>query len=232
MKNNFKLAIKTTSPVFFGYIFAGMAFGLMLQNAGYSFLWALFISLIVYAGSMQFVLVTFLSSVVSLPSIIITTLAVNSRHMFYGLSFIEQFKNMGKRRWYMMFSLTDETYSLLCSAKVPEGIDYKKYYFLISLLNQSYWVLGCVSGAVAGTLIQFNTTGVDFAMTALFIVTFTEQWLEAKRHTPAMVGLCCGFSALMLFGSDTFILPSLVATVLVLLMLQKKGHSIEEKGAV
>lgn len=226
-----KLAVKTTSPVFFGYIFAGMAFGLMLQNAGYSYWWALFISCIVYAGSMQFVMVTFLSSLVSIPSIIITTLAVNSRHIFYGLSFIEKFKAMGKKRWYMIFSLTDETYTLLCSAKVPEGVDYKKFYFLMALLNQSYWILGCVTGAVAGTLIKMDTTGVDFAMTALFLVTFVEQWLEAESHSPAMIGLACGLCALIILGPDAFLLPSLIATVFLLLMLQKKSTRIRQKEA-
>lgn len=230
MKEELKLAVKSTSPVFFGYIFAGMAFGLMLQNAGYSYWWALLISCIVYAGSMQFILVTFLSSAVSLPSVMITTLAVNSRHMFYGLSFIEKFKKMGRRRWYMIFSLTDETYSLLCSVKTPEKINEKNYLFLMALFNQSYWICGCVMGAVAGTLIHFDTTGVDFAMTALFLVTFVEQWLEAESHSPAMIGLFCGFFALMIFGKDLFILPSLLATVLLLLLLQKKGNQVRKGG--
>lgn len=232
MKAILKLAITYTTPVFFGYIFAGMAFGLMLENAGYSPFWAFFISLTCYAGSMQFVLVKLLSAAVSLPYVLITTLAVNSRHIFYGLSFIEKFKAMGKRRFYMIFSLTDETYSLLCTVKAPEGVDEKKLFFAMALLNQCYWICGCVAGGLIGTAITFNTAGVEFAMTALFIVIFVEQWLTTKNHAPALIGLTCGLIAILIFGSGGFLLPALISTVgLLLFMGRKKTNPISKKEA-
>lgn len=229
MKKVIQFAFKQSMPVLFGYLFAGMAFGLLLQKAGYHFLWALFISIIVYAGSMQFILVTILSSVVSLPSVIITTLAVNSRHIFYGLSFIEKFKSMGRKRWYMIFSLTDETYTLLCSQRSHKGIDEKKLYFLIALFDHCYWITGCVLGALIGSIIKFDTTGAEFAMTALFIVTFVEQWIQVKKHTAALVGLGCGIVTLMLFGADNFILPALIGVVVLLLLLQNRTINKEEE---
>ncbi|MFR9190563.1 MAG: AzlC family ABC transporter permease [Anaerotruncus massiliensis (ex Togo et al. 2019)] len=180
-----RAALTATAPVFFGYIFVGMAFGLLLQKAGYNALWAFRCSLTVYAGSMQFVLVELLTSWVGLAQTAVVTLAVQARHAFYGLSLIDKFKGLGKKKPYLIFALTDETYSLLCSVKTPEGCDRGKFYLLISALNQSYWIVGGVLGATIGELVPFNSTGIDFAMTALFIVIFVEQWLTAKSHIPA-----------------------------------------------
>ena len=159
-----RAALTATAPVFFGYIFVGMAFGLLLQKAGYNALWAFGCSLTVYAGSMQFVLVELLTSWVGLAQTAVVTLAVQARHAFYGLSLIDKFKGLGKKKPYLIFALTDETYSLLCSVKTPEGCDRGKFYLLISALNQSYWIVGGVLGATIGELVPFNSTGIDFAM--------------------------------------------------------------------
>lgn len=222
LRHALKPAVMTTIPVFFGYLFAGIAFGLLLNQAGYGPLWALLISLSVYAGTMQFVLVTFLYGGFSLPTIAMMTLAINLRHAFYGLSFIERFDAMGARKPYMIFSLTDETYSLLSTIEPPADVNKSDFSFLVALLDQSYWVVACVIGATAGHFITFDITGIDFAMNALFIVIFVEQWLEAKSHIPTLIGLGAGVVSLLLFGPTNFILPALVATVVLLIILRPR----------
>ncbi|MGF6375306.1 4-azaleucine resistance transporter AzlC [Clostridiales Family XIII bacterium PM5-7] len=211
-----KFAFNRTIPILLGYVVMGIAFGILLQQAGFNWLWALFISLIVYAGSMQFVMISFLDGGLSLASVALMTLSVNSRHMFYGISFIEKFKSMGKARPYMIFSLTDETYSLFCGTKIPSQFNEKKTMLLMAALNQSYWVTGCVTGALVGNVIPFDTTGVDFAMTALFVVIFTDQWLNTKSHIPTYIGLFCGLLCLIIFGPGNFILPALILAVAML----------------
>lgn len=219
MRQTVRFAFYKTIPVLLGYLFLGLAFGLLLQEAGYSFWWALLSSGIVYAGSIQFVLVEFLSGGTGLLTVAVMTLLINSRHAFYGLSFVEKFRKM-KTYPYMIFSLTDETYSLLCSLKVPEGIDEKKAMFLIALFDQFYWVAGSVLGAALGQVLPFDMTGIDFAMTALFVTIFVDQWREAKSHLPAIVGLCSAAVCLLIFGGSNFILPSLIITVGILMALR------------
>ena len=219
MRQTFRFSFYNTIPVLLGYLFLGLAFGLLLQEAGYSFWWALLSSGIVYAGSIQFVLVEFLSGGTGLLTVAVMTLLINSRHAFYGLSFVEKFRKM-KTYPYMIFSLTDETYSLLCSLKVPEGIDEKKAMFLIALFDQLYWVAGSVLGAALGQVLPFDMTGIDFAMTALFVTIFVDQWREAKSHLPAIVGLCSAAVCLLIFGGSNFILPSLIITVGILMALK------------
>ena len=189
----------------------------MLQREGYNVVWAFLISTFVYAGSMQFVLIPFLGTGVGLFTVILMTLSVNSRHIFYGLSFIKKFKCMGKAYPYMIFALTDETYSLLCSTKIPEDLDEKKVFFGIALSTHIYWILGSVIGSLLGELITFDTTGIEFAMTALFVVIFIDQWIAAKNHIPAATGLLCGIVSLLVFGPSSFILPALIASIVIIL---------------
>ena len=199
LKSTLRYAFLKSLPVFCGYLFLGLAFGLLLQNAGYHFIWAFFISIFVYAGAMQFVLVEFFTSGINLITAALMTLLINSRHAFYGLSFLDQFKQMGKAYPYMIFSLTDETYSLLCSLNPPEDIDKKKASFFIALFDHCYWIFGSVLGAALGQLLQFNTAGIDFAMTALFVTIFIEQWQAFKTHIPAIIGLFSGILCLLIF---------------------------------
>lgn len=213
----FRRAFSKSLPVMFGYLFLGAAFGVMLQHAGYGFLWAFLISLTVFAGSGQFLLVSLLSSGASLPMTAAMTLLINSRHMFYGLSFLDRFRKTGKKYPYMIFSLTDETYSVLCSVKPEEGVDEGKAMFLIALLNHAYWIVGGVLGALLGQLLPIDFTGIDFSMTALFVVLFLEQWYDFRSHLPALTGLFVSFLFLLLLGPDHFILPSLIVTVTVLM---------------
>lgn len=220
-KKALKAAFPYTIPVMMGYLFAGMAFGVLFQSKGYHFGWAALMSLLVYAGSMQFVAVNFFVPGVSFLNVILMTFMVNVRHVFYGLSMLEKFKDMGKKKPYMIFSLTDETYSLLCAAKPPQGVEKNWFFFFIALLHQIYWIVGSVLGGLAGELITFNTEGIDFTLTALFVVIFVEQWLGAKSHIPAIAGVAAAILCLLIFGPSNFILPSMIVIVCILMAFQK-----------
>ena len=175
-------AFSVTVPVLMGYLAIGMAFGLMLQSIGYGVGWALLMSLVIYAGSGQYLGVSLLAAGASLTQTAFLTLMVNFRHLVYGLSMLEKFRGMGARKFYMIFSLTDETYALLSSAKAPEGVDEHDFFFAVALLDHSYWIAGSIIGAVLGAALGFDTTGVDFAMTALFLVIAVGQWRAAGSH--------------------------------------------------
>lgn len=216
-KAAFKAAFPHTLPVMTGYLFIGIAFGVMFADKGYSFLWAGLMSLLVYAGSGQYLAVNFFEPTVSLLQVCFLTFMVNVRHIFYGLSLLDKFKVTGKKKPYMIFSLTDETYSLYFLTKTPQGVDEGKFLFALSILDQSYWVIGSMLGGIAGTLIPFDSTGIDFAMTALFIVIFVEQWLERKNRFPAIVGVVASVISLLIFGKDSFILPAMIIIMIVLL---------------
>jgi len=216
-----RLAFIHTIPVLMGYMFLGAAFGILLESKGYHFGWALLMSLLIYAGSMQFVAVELLSAGVNFWIAILMTLMINARHLFYGLSMLDKYKNMGKKKPYMIFSLTDETFSLICSANVPEGIDKDRFYFFVSLLDQLYWVTGSVIGGLIGTVLPFDAKGIDFAMTALFVVIFVDQWKSSGDHIPAVTGICCSLLCLILFGADNFILPSMIVILVLLTVFRK-----------
>lgn len=217
-----KAAFPYTIPVMLGYLFIGIAFGVLFENKGYNFIWAVLMSLFVYAGSMQFVAINFFTGGIGFISIAVVTLMVNIRHMFYGLSMIEQFKDMGRLRPYMIFSLTDETYSLLCLTDIPKDVDRKYFLFFIALLNQIYWIAGSFIGSIAGSMITFNAEGIDFAMTALFTVIFVEQWIHNKSHVPAAAGILISIACLVLFGAKNFLLPSMLLMLTVLSVLKNK----------
>ena len=222
-KTLFKSVFLDTIPVLTGYLFLGSGFGILLSESGYGIGWAFLMSLCVYAGSGQYLLVSLLSSGASLVSVALSTLLVNVRHLFYGLSLIDTYKDAGKRKPYMIFALTDETYSLVTQAKIPEGVSKTTYCFLVSLLNQCYWIVGCVAGSAIGTLIPIDFTGVSFVLTALFVTMFVEQWLSTKHHGPALIGVICTVICLLIFGSDWFLIPSMAAIAGLLILGQKKG---------
>lgn len=217
----FRAAFLFTIPVLTGYLFIGIAFGVMYQERGYNFLWAILMSILVYAGSGQYLAVNFFAPGVSLLQVIFLEFMVNVRHIFYGLSLLERFSEMGKKKLYMIFSLTDETYSLFFITRVPEDVDEHKFMFAIALLDQLYWIAGSAIGAVAGSVIPFDATGIDFAMTALFVVIFVEQWLTSGKHLPALVGIFAGVICLLLFGSENFILPTMLCIMVILLSCRK-----------
>ena len=220
MKENIKYAFLKSLPVMAGYIVLGIGFGILLKEAGYGLFWSFLMSLTIYAGSMQYVAVSLLTSGASLLSVAMTTLMVNARHLFYGISMVDKYKDAGKKKAYLIFSLTDETYSILCSDDIPENLDPHWYRFFLSLFNQSYWILGCVLGSLVGTIFTFDTAGIDFSMTALFVMVFVEQWLTTKNHWPALIGLCCSIICLAIFGADSFLIPTMIAITVVLLCVR------------
>lgn len=228
-----KAALINTLPVMAGYMVLGFGFGIISSKNGYGILWALAMSGFIYAGSMQYVAVSLLTSGASLISAALTTLMVNARHLFYGISMIEKYRNAGKKKLYMIFALTDETYSLVCTGECPEGEDYHTYCFWLSLMNQSYWVAGSLLGAVVGSAIEFNSAGIDFAMTALFVTVFVEQWLSTKNHLPALIGLGASIVCLVFFGSGNFLIPSMIAITVFLALARKKIETAEKiQGSV
>ena len=204
-----------------GYLFIGMAFGVMIQEKGYNFLWAILMSVLCYAGSGQYLAVNFFAPGVSLLQVIFMEFMLNIRHIFYGLSLLERFAKMGKKRLYMIFSLTDETYSLFFVTKVPNDVDEGQFLFAIALLDQLYWIIGSAIGALLGSVLPIDTTGIDFAMTALFVVIMVEQWMESKNRPSVLIGLGCGLVCLLIFGADNFILPTMICIMLILLPCSK-----------
>lgn len=218
----FRAAFPYTIPVFMGYLFLGIAFGVLLASKGYNALWAAAMSLTCYAGSGQFVGVDLLAAPFAPLHAVLIELMVNCRHLFYGLSLLEPFGRTGRLKPYMVFSLTDETYSLQCGVHPPEGINEGWFRFFISLLDHSYWIFGSVVGALAGTLIPFDSTGIDFAMTALFTVIFVEQWESGESHLPALTGLAVAAGCLLLFGRDNFIPFTLVGIAVILLASRRR----------
>lgn len=221
-RQDMKTALVDTLPVLTGYMVLGIGFGILLQSKGYSPWWALFISLTVYAGSMQYVAVELLAGGAGLLYTAITTLTVNARHLFYGISLVEKYRDTGKKKPYLIFALTDETYSLVCGEESGgRAADKTRYYFLVSLFDQIYWVTGSVLGAVLGRLIPYDFAGIDFALTALFITIFVEQWLSTKEHHPALIGVGISVVCLVLFGDD-FLIPALLLITLFLLLLRRR----------
>ena len=216
-----------TIPVLTGYLFLGAGFGILLVESGYSVLWAAVMALLIFAGSGQYLLVSLLTSGASLIANAMATLLVNVRHLFYGISLVDTYKDAGRKKPYMIFALTDETYSLVTQAKLPEGIDRTKYCFFVSLFNQCYWLAGCTLGNLAGFLLPIDFTGVSFVLTALFVTMFVEQWLSTKDHGPALIGVACTAVCLAIFGSELFLIPSMAA-IAGLLILRRGRRSGNE----
>ncbi|MEE1186644.1 MAG: AzlC family ABC transporter permease [Acutalibacteraceae bacterium] len=220
MKCIIKLVFPQTIPVMVGYLSLGIAFGLLLQSIGYGPVWAFLMSLFIYAGSAQFLSVELLTAGASVTHIALLTFLLNFRHLFYGLSMLEKYRGTGIRKIYLIFGLTDETYALLTGCKMPEGLSDKNFYLAVTLMNQLYWIAGCVIGSVAGSLITFDLTGIDFAMTALFTVMAVEQWKTNKNHIPAISGFIITIAALYLFGADNFLIPALITISCFLLCMK------------
>jgi 4-azaleucine resistance transporter AzlC len=221
----------STLPVMAGYVVLGIGFGLLMYDKGYSFWWSVLMSITIYGGSMQYVGVSLLSGGASVITTALTALMVQARHLFYGISMLDKYRNTGKGKPYLIFALTDETYSLVCSPELPQGVDKRGYYYLVSFFDQCYWVLGSFLGGVAGSAFPFSTAGIDFSMTALFVVVFVEQWEGTKNHVPALLGLGCAIGCLLLFGADQFLIPTMIAITLGLFIarpwMEKGGKNCE-----
>ena len=224
-QNTVKQAFINTLPVMAGYIVLGMGFGILMRNAGYGGFWAFSMSFFIYAGSMQYVGVSLLAGGASVITTAMTTFMVNARHLFYSISMVDRYKNAGKGKPYMIFGLTDETYSLLCDGITPEGSDPNLYRLLVTAFNQSYWVSGSVLGSLLGTVLPFSTEGIEFSMTALFIASFTGQWLTSDDHIPALTGLLSTLVCLAVFGPGRFLIPAMLLITLILTLLRGRKEA-------
>ena len=220
MKHTMRYSFQASLPVMAGYIVLGIGFGILLHSKGYGVCWAFAMSLFIYAGSMQYVCIDLLTAGASLITVAIMTVMVNIRHIFYGISMLVRYRDPGRARPYLIFALTDETFSLVVSPDLPEDVDEKLYYLLVSVLDHSYWVIGSVLGSIAGNIIPFDTTGIDFAMTALFIVIFLGQWESTREHRPALIGIAISVICLLVFGASSFLIPSMIGITIALFAIK------------
>ncbi|MDF2473181.1 MAG: hypothetical protein K0R21_963 [Anaerocolumna sp.] len=224
-RNALKAAFPHTIPVLTGYLVLGAAYGILLDSKGYSFVWAILTSLFIFAGSMQFVSISMLATGFHPVYTLAITLMVNARHLFYGISMLSKYKGTGILKPYLIFGLTDETFSVLIASEPPKGVDKNWFMFFITLLDQIYWITGSLLGSLLGSFITFNTKGMDFALTALFIVIFIDQWRATKNHLPVCIGVGSSMVCRLLFGSANFIIPSMITILLLVTVLQEKIES-------
>ena len=216
-----KAAFPNTIPIMAGYLFVGAAYGILVRSLGFPFYAPILISIFVFAGAMQFVLADMMILPFAPVSAFFATLIFNARHIFYGLSMLGKYGKLGKKRFPIIFWMSDETFSVNCSVEVPQGIDKGWFYFFVSVFDYSYWIAGTTIGSIGGQFIPFDTTGIDFVMTALFLVIFVGQWEKEKSHISSLGGLAISLICLVIFGSGNFILPSMIAIILFLTLLRR-----------
>ena len=217
-----RAAFPVTIPVMTGYIFLGMGYGILMDSIGYGLGCTLLMSLLIFAGSIQYVAIALLTSAFNPLYTLLLTLMVNARHLFYGISMLERFKGTGWLKPYLVFGLTDETFSLLSAVESPAGIERRWFQFFVTLLDHVYWVAGSALGNIIGSMISFNTKGLDFVLTALFVVIFIDQWKGRKNHIPALVGLGSTLLSLLVFGQDSFMIPAMILILFLLTVFRKR----------
>lgn len=227
----FRTAFPLTLPICAGFLFLGLAYGVYMNSKGFSFVWPMIMSLTIFAGSMEFVTVTLLTSAFNPLYAFLLTVMVNARHLFYGVSMLETYKGTGKKKWYLIFGMCDESFTINCTANPPEGVDRGWFMFFVTLLNHIYWVVGSTLGGLLGGLVTFNAKGIDFVMTALFVVIFIDQWRAQKQHLPAVIGLAVSFLSLLVFGAERFILPAMALMLAVLTLLRRPLSGRKEEAS-
>lgn len=223
----FREAFPQTLPIFAGFLFLGTSYGIFMNSLGFSAIYPILMSLVIFAGSMEFLAANLLLLAFHPINAFFLTLMVNARHLFYGISMLDKYKDVGKKRWYMIFGLCDESFAVNSNIHVPNNVDKGWVMFFVTLLNHFYWVLGATLGSIFGSLIQFNTEGLEFAMTALFVVIFIEQWLKEEKHYSSLIGIGMSIVCLIIFGENNFIIPAMIA-ILGLLTLTRKLLEKEE----
>ena len=216
----FRAAFPLTVPIFAGFCFLGMAYGIYMNAAGFSPWYPFFMSMLIFGGSLEFIAVSMLLAPFAPLQAFIVVLMVQARHIFYGLSMLEKFRGTGWKKPYLIFGMCDETFSINFTAKVPEGVDRGWMMFFVTLLNQLYWVSGATSGAIAGSMLSFDTHGVEFVMTAMFTAIFMEQWMKERLHYTAIIGIVATAVSLAVFGADSFLIPAMAAIVIILTILR------------
>lgn len=227
-----KAAFPHTIPIFAGFWFLGMAYGIYMNVSGFSFWYPLAMSIVIFGGSLEFVTVSMLLSPFAPMQTLLAALMIQARHIFYGISMLGKYKGLGWKRFYLIFGMCDESFSINCTAEIPEGVDRGWFYFFVTLLNQLYWVTGSTIGGLLGSVLHFNTEGLDFVMTAMFVVIFLEQLLKEKNHSAAAIGLATSVLCLIIFGADSFLLPTMACILFLLTAfrkpLEKAGFRSEE----
>ena len=217
----FKAALPYTLPICVGFLFLGMSYGFLMRSKGFSVGYPLFMSMFIFAGSMEFVTVNLLLSAFHPLSAFLLALMVNARHLFYGISMLDKYEHTGWKKFYLIYGMCDESFSINCTVTPPEDVDKGWFMFFVTFLNHLYWVCGATAGALLGYVIHFDTTGIEFVMTALFVVMFMEQWEEHPDHRPVLIGLVIPIVCLFVFGSQNFIIPSMVLIVVCFMTLKK-----------
>lgn len=223
----FRAAFPFTIPIFAGFWFLGLAYGIYMNVSGFSFLYPMVMSLIIFGGSLEFVAVEMLLSPFAPIQTIIMTLLIQARHLFYGISMLDKFKDMGWKKFYLIFGMCDETFSINYTANIPDGVDRGWFMFFVTLLNHFYWVSGATIGGLLGSLIHFSTDGISFVMTAMFVVIFMEQWMKDRSHISAYIGLFVATVCLLLFGADSFMIPTMILIIAVLALFRKPLEKME-----
>lgn len=229
IKKAFIVAFPHTIPIFAGFWFLGLTYGIYMNVSGFSFWYPMVMSITIFAGSMEFVTGNLLLGAFDPLQAFVMTLMINARHLFYGISMLDKFKGTGWKKFYLIFGMCDETFSINYTAKIPEDVDRGWFMTAVTLLNQFYWFLGATLGGIFGSFLTFNTEGLDFVMTAMFVVIFMEQWLKDKDHTSALLGIAISLLCLVAFGADNFIIPSMLGILGVLTLLRGK---LEREEAV
>lgn len=217
----FKAALPHTLPILAGFWFLGLAYGIYMNVSGFSFLYPMFMSMIIFGGSLEFVCVEMLLSPFAPVQVFIMALLIQARHLFYGLSMLEKFKGLGWKKFYIIFGMCDESFSINYSVEVPEGVDKGWFYFFITLLNQFFWVCSSTLGGLIGSLLKFDTNGISFVITAMFVVIFLEQWMKEKRHISAYIGLIASVVCLIIFGANSFLIPTMICILVALTVFKK-----------
>ena len=221
MKAALKCAFPYTIPIFAGFWFLGLTYGIYMSTSGFSFWYPMLTSLTIFAGSIEFVTVNMLQGAFNPIQAFTMTLMINARHLFYGISMLDKFKGTGWKKFYLIFGMCDESFSINYTAEIPSDIEEGWFMFFVTLLNHLYWFTGATLGGIFGSLIHFNTDGLEFVMTAMFVVIFMEQWFKEKKHISALIGLGISLLCLVVFGSENFIIPSMLAMLGVLTLLRK-----------
>lgn len=222
-----KKAFPYTIPIFAGFWFLGLAYGIYMNVSGFSFIYPMIMSLTIFGGSLEFVAVSMLLSPYAPVQVFIMTLLIQARHLFYGISMLDKFKGMGWKKFYLIFGMCDETFSINYTANIPEDVDRGWFMFFVTLLNHFYWFLGSTIGGLVGSLLRFDTEGISFVMTSMFVVIFLEQWLKEKHHFSAYIGLGISAICLMIFGTDSFLIPTMIAIIDVLALFRKPFEKME-----
>ncbi len=225
----FKAAFPYTLPILTGFWFLGLAYGIYMSISGFPFTYPLVMSMVIFGGSLEFVAVEMLLSPFAPLAALTMAVLIQARHLFYGLSMLEKFKGMGLKKFYLIFGLCDETFSINYTADIPEGVDKGWFMFFVTLLNQIYWVSAATTGGLIGSHLPFDTEGLSFVMTAMFVVIFLEQWAKDKRHASAFIGLIAAIVCLLVFGSDSFMIPTMITVIALLTLLRRPFEKAEQE---